>query len=58
MANDKWAKPQKMWDERFAQAVPVYDKCAEHARFNFRQLQGHAKMIADHSPGRRNRRIR
>ncbi|HKI13264.1 MAG TPA: class I SAM-dependent methyltransferase [Candidatus Acidoferrum sp.] len=24
MANDKWANPQKMWDERFAQAEPVY----------------------------------
>ncbi|HKM80920.1 MAG TPA: class I SAM-dependent methyltransferase [Candidatus Acidoferrum sp.] len=24
MANDKWNNPQKMWDERFAQAEPVY----------------------------------
>jgi SAM-dependent methyltransferase len=24
MANDKWTNPQKMWDERFAQAEPVY----------------------------------
>jgi len=24
VANDKWANPQKMWDERFAQAEPVY----------------------------------
>ena len=24
MANDKWANPQKMWDERFTQAEPVY----------------------------------
>jgi SAM-dependent methyltransferase len=24
MPNDKWANPQKMWDERFAQADPVY----------------------------------
>ena len=24
MAYDKWAKPQKMWDERFAQEEPVY----------------------------------
>ena len=24
MAGDKWANPQKMWDERFAQAEPVY----------------------------------
>jgi cyclopropane fatty-acyl-phospholipid synthase-like methyltransferase len=24
MANDRWANPQKMWDERFAQADPVY----------------------------------
>jgi cyclopropane fatty-acyl-phospholipid synthase-like methyltransferase len=24
MANDKWANPQKMWDERFSQAEPVY----------------------------------
>ena len=24
MANDKWANPQKMWDERFAQLDPVY----------------------------------
>lgn len=24
MTNDKWANPQKMWDERFAQAEPVY----------------------------------
>lgn len=24
MANDKWANPQKMWDERFSEAVPVY----------------------------------
>src|SRR5271165_5062038 len=24
MANDKWANPQKMWDERFGQAEPVY----------------------------------
>ncbi len=24
MANDKWVNPQKMWDERFAQAEPVY----------------------------------
>jgi SAM-dependent methyltransferase len=24
MANDKWANPQKMWDERFAQRNPVY----------------------------------
>jgi SAM-dependent methyltransferase len=24
MADDKWANPQKMWDERFAQAEPVY----------------------------------
>jgi SAM-dependent methyltransferase len=24
MANDKWANPQKMWDERFAEAEPVY----------------------------------
>jgi len=24
MANDKWANPQKMWDERFAQPDPVY----------------------------------
>ena len=24
MANDKWANPQEMWDERFGQAEPVY----------------------------------
>ncbi len=24
MANEKWANPQKMWDERFAQVEPVY----------------------------------
>lgn len=24
MADDKWANPQKMWDERFAQTEPVY----------------------------------
>lgn len=24
MTNDKWANPQKMWDERFAQPEPVY----------------------------------
>ena len=24
MANDKWANPQKMWDERFSQETPVY----------------------------------
>jgi 2-polyprenyl-3-methyl-5-hydroxy-6-metoxy-1,4-benzoquinol methylase len=24
MATDKWANPQKMWDERFSQAEPVY----------------------------------
>jgi SAM-dependent methyltransferase len=24
MVNDKWANPQKMWDERFAQPDPVY----------------------------------
>lgn len=24
MTDDKWANPQKMWDERFAQAEPVY----------------------------------
>jgi SAM-dependent methyltransferase len=24
MADEKWANPQKMWDERFAQAEPVY----------------------------------
>ncbi len=24
MANDKWANPQKLWDERFAQPEPVY----------------------------------
>ncbi len=24
MANEKWANPQKMWDERFTQAEPVY----------------------------------
>lgn len=24
MANDKWANPQKMWDERFSEDVPVY----------------------------------
>jgi len=24
MTTDKWANPQKMWDERFAQAEPVY----------------------------------
>jgi cyclopropane fatty-acyl-phospholipid synthase-like methyltransferase len=24
MTTDKWAHPQKMWDERFAQAEPVY----------------------------------
>ena len=24
MNDDKWASPQKMWDERFAQAEPVY----------------------------------
>lgn len=24
MANDKWANPQKMWDERFSEAEPVY----------------------------------
>jgi SAM-dependent methyltransferase len=24
MATDKWADPQKMWDERFSQAEPVY----------------------------------
>ena len=24
MASDKWANPQKMWDERFGQAEPVY----------------------------------
>jgi SAM-dependent methyltransferase len=24
MANDKWSNPQKMWDERYAQADPVY----------------------------------
>lgn len=24
MTNDKWANPQKMWDERFSQAEPVY----------------------------------
>jgi SAM-dependent methyltransferase len=24
MASDKWANPQKMWDERFAQPEPVY----------------------------------
>jgi SAM-dependent methyltransferase len=24
MANDRWTNPQKMWDERFAEAEPVY----------------------------------
>jgi SAM-dependent methyltransferase len=24
MAQDKWANPQKMWDERFSEAEPVY----------------------------------
>lgn len=24
MTNDKWANPQKMWDERFSQPEPVY----------------------------------
>jgi len=24
MADDKWANPQRMWDERFAQVEPVY----------------------------------
>ena len=24
MTDDRWANPQKMWDERFAQAEPVY----------------------------------
>ena len=24
MTDDKWANPQKMWDERFALAEPVY----------------------------------
>jgi Methyltransferase domain len=24
MSTDKWANPQKMWDERFSQAGPVY----------------------------------
>jgi len=24
MTNDKWANPQKMWDERFSQVEPVY----------------------------------
>jgi SAM-dependent methyltransferase len=24
MANDKWANPQSMWDERFSQVAPVY----------------------------------
>jgi len=26
MTGDKWANPQKMWDERFGQAEPVYGK--------------------------------
>ncbi len=28
MTNDKWATPQKMWDERFSQAEPVYGETA------------------------------
>jgi len=28
MVNDKWANPQKMWDERFGQAEPVYGEQA------------------------------
>jgi len=38
MADDKWANPQKMWDERFAQAEPVYGEqpnaylCAQSLR--------------------------
>lgn len=28
MANDKWANPQKMWDERFSQTEAVYGESA------------------------------
>ena len=35
MATDKWANPQKMWDERFSQAEPVYG----HAPNEFLQSQ-------------------
>lgn len=28
MTNDKWANPQKMWDERFSQEEPVYGEQA------------------------------
>jgi SAM-dependent methyltransferase len=27
---DKWANPQKMWDERFSQAEPVYGETPNH----------------------------
>ncbi len=39
MAEDKWANPEKMWDERFSQAEPVYGNqpnvflAAEASRF-------------------------
>lgn len=39
MANDKWANPQKMWDERFAQAEPVYgEQPNDYLRAQVRRL--------------------
>jgi cyclopropane fatty-acyl-phospholipid synthase-like methyltransferase len=54
MATDKWANPQKMWDERFSQVEPVYGQrpnvflAAQAARFK----QGMKLMVPADGYGR------
>jgi SAM-dependent methyltransferase len=46
MTADKWANPQKMWDERFSQAEPVYgDEPNDFLREQVARFQPGAKIL-------------
>ena len=46
MANDKWANPRLMWDERFSQAEPVYGQEPNaHLRAQAPRLKPGAKVL-------------
>jgi cyclopropane fatty-acyl-phospholipid synthase-like methyltransferase len=46
MADDKWASPQKMWDERFAQAEFVYgEQPNAYLRAQFHRLTPGCKIL-------------
>lgn len=46
MANDKWASPQKMWDERFGQAEPIYgEQPNAYLRVQVHRLSPRSKIL-------------